>query len=296
MPELPEVETTARGLRERIVGKRIAEAGGIDWPPMLPNAAPAMLASILPGLTVERVDRRGKYLLLGLSDDRWLAIHRKMSGNLVFDPDGAAGPPPHTHLVIRFDDSSALRFVDPRKFGRIHLFLDREKLDHFLAQRLGPEPLADLTVARLRSLVEGRRGRLKSLLLDQRFLAGIGNLYADEILWDARLHPERSAASLTLPELRRLAGAIGRVLNEAIQRRGTSFSSYRDASGQPGDNQSFLQAYGRAGLPCPRCARPIERRIIAQRGTWLCPHCQRLRPAGGSTSLSRTIPGNETGS
>jgi len=280
MPELPEVETTARGLRERIVGKRIAEASGIDWPRMLPNAAPELLASVLPGLTIELVDRRGKYLILGLSDDRWLTIHRKMSGNLVFDPDGASLLAPHTHLVIHFEDSSELRFVDPRKFGRVYLFLDREELDRFLAQRLGPEPLADLTVARLRSLVEGRRGRLKSLLLDQRFLAGIGNLYADEILWDARLHPERSAGSLTRPELRRLADAIVRVLTEAIQRRGTSFSSYLDASGQPGENQSSLHVYGRAGLPCPRCARPIERRVIAQRGTWLCPHCQRLpRPA-----------------
>jgi formamidopyrimidine-DNA glycosylase len=276
MPELPEVETTARGLRGRILGKRIVGAGAMDWPRMLPNATPELVEAAVRGRTVELVDRRGKYLILGLSDDRWVLIHRKMSGNLVVQDAGSPGPVRHTHLVVRFDDGMELHFVDPRKFGRIYLFTGRSELDRFLAERLGPEPLADLTEARLRALLQRRRGRLKSLLLDQRFLAGIGNLYADEILWEARLHPERSAASLTPRERGRLLQAIRRVLGDAIERRGTSFSTYVDAAGASGDNQDYLRVYGRAGFPCPRCGRPIERRVIAQRGTWLCPRCQKL--------------------
>ena len=273
MPELPEVETTARGLRPRLVGRTITAAGEIDWPRMLPNVDPAELATALPGRRVEAVDRRGKYLILRLSAETTLVIHRKMSGNLVLRP---AGHPRerHTHLVLTFDDGTELHFVDPRKFGRIHYFRSPEELEAFLAARLGPEPLDDLTPVRLAALVRGRRRRLKSLLLDQSFLAGLGNLYADEALWLARLHPERSADSLSPAEIRRLADSIRTVLERAIERRGTSFSSYLDAEGAPGENQLHLLVYGRAGQPCQRCGCAIERRVTAQRGTWFCPGCQ----------------------
>ena len=274
MPELPEVETTARGLRERVVGRQLAAANGMDWPRMLPNATPEAVDAAIRGRAVELVDRRGKYLLIGLAGDIWLVVHRKMSGNLVLRETDAP-PVRHTHLVLRFEDRGELHFVDPRKFGRVYLFLERAELDAFLVDRLGPEPLADLTARRFGELLVNRRGRLKSLLLDQRFLAGIGNLYADEILWEARLHPERSAATLTSRERANLLAAIQQVLEAAIERRGTTFSSYLDAAGEPGDNQNFLQVYGRAGQPCPRCNRPIGRRVIAQRGTWFCPRCQR---------------------
>ena len=276
MPELPEVETTARGLRPRLVGRTITGAGEMDWPRMLPNADPALLQAALPGERVEAVDRRGKYLILHLASGASVVIHRKMSGNLVHRP---AGTPPerHTHLLLTFDDGTELHFVDPRKFGRIYYFPAADELEAFLAARLGPEPLVDLTPARLAALLEARRGRLKSLLLDQRFLAGLGNLYADEALWHARLHPLRPGDSLTPAEVRRLADAIRTVLESAIERRGTSFSSYLDGEGNPGENQNFLLVYGRAGQPCNRCHRPIERRVIAQRGTWFCPHCQRAK-------------------
>jgi formamidopyrimidine-DNA glycosylase len=276
MPELPEVETTARGLRPRLVGRQIVTVSGVDWPRMLPNATAADLAAGLPGKRVEAVERRGKYLILRLSDGSALMVHRKMSGNLLLQP---AGSPlaPHTHFVLSFDDGPELHFVDPRKFGRIYYFSDSEALDAFLVARLGPEPLDNLTAARLAQLIGSRRRRLKALLLDQSFLAGLGNLYADEILWQARLHPERSASSLTRPELQRLADSIEHVLRAAIERRGTTFSSYLDAAGEPGANQFELQVYGRAGQPCARCGRAIERRLIAQRGTWLCPGCQRPR-------------------
>jgi formamidopyrimidine-DNA glycosylase len=249
VPELPEVETTARGLRARIVGRQIVGVANLDWPAMAPNATADVLGQVLVGTTVETVERRGKYVIVGVTGGASLLFHRKMTGNLVIRA-GDAPAVPHTHLTISFDDGGRLDFVDPRKFGRIYLFLDEAARDTFLAERLGPEPL-EIEHAELARLLTARRGRLKSLLLDQRFLAGIGNLYADEILWEAQLHPERAADSLTSAEMARLHAAI----------------------------QSILAlAYGRTGLPCtrPDCGRPIVRLLIAQRGTWLCLRCQRL--------------------
>ena len=274
MPELPEVETTARGLRERIVGRRIVTVGSLDWPRMAPNATLETLAKTAVGRTIESIARRGKYVILGLSGDAYLVLHRKMSGNLVLRTTDLPAAP-HTHLSVTFDDGWRLDFVDPRKFGRIYLFRGRDALDAFLDERLGPEPL-EIQRGELDALLVRRRGRLKSLLLDQTFLAGIGNLYADEILWEACLHPQRSVESLTTRERTRLHEAIQQILTTAIERRGTSLSDYVDAEGEPGTNQEFLQVYGRAGLPCTRekCGRPIVRLVVAQRGTWLCPSCQ----------------------
>jgi formamidopyrimidine-DNA glycosylase len=274
MPELPEVETTARGLRPRLVGRRIIVVDGVDWPRMLPNITPADLSAALLDREVFAVERRGKYLMLQFTNCSSLLLHRKMSGNLVLRPPGNL-PARHTHLILGFDGGLELHFVDPRKFGRIYFFPSPEAYADFIAARLGPEPLDDLSPAHLGALLAGRRGRLKSLLLDQRFLAGLGNLYADEALWQARLHPERAADSLTRSEIGRLSVAIREVLEGAIARRGTSLSDYVDAAGEPGENQDFLLAYGRAGLPCQRCARPIVRRLVGQRGTWFCPHCQK---------------------
>jgi formamidopyrimidine-DNA glycosylase len=276
MPELPEVETTARGLRERVLGRTIVAVGSLDWPRMAPNATLDMLASTAVGRTIESVTRRGKYVVVGLSGDAYLVLHRKMSGNLVLRTVDIPTVL-HTHLTVTLDDGWRLDFVDPRKFGRIYLFLGREALNLFLDERLGPEPL-EIARREFDRRLDLRRGRLKALLLDQGFLAGIGNLYADEILWAARLHPERPVESLSPRERGRLLQAIQQVLSEAIERRGTSFSDYVDASGEQGTNQEFLQVYGRAGLPCarPRCGRPIVRQVVAQRGTWLCTSCQPL--------------------
>ncbi len=286
MPELPEVETTARSLRPRLTGRRVQCVDGVDWPRMLPNTSEEELRAVLIGLAVLSVDRRGKYLLLGFEDDRWLAVHRKMSGNLLLH---AADAPyePHTHLEIGFDDGYLLRFVDARKFGRVYLFDSRLSLDAFVAARLGLEPLTELDSASLRRMLRGRRGRIKSLLLDQAFIAGVGNLYADEALWLARVHPLRAADSLSSAEIKRLAAAIQEVLTEAIERRGTSFSNYRDSDGTPGENQGHLNVYGRASQPCPRCGTPISRIVIGMRSAHFCPRCQRLKlrriAAHGST-------------
>lgn len=282
---------------------------------MLPQTSEDELRAVLVGATVTAVERRGKYLLLGFRaaasdpapagagdarpassandtatsagdepDAPWLAIHRKMSGNLLLRSPGAA-PDPHTHLEIGLSDGWCLRFVDARKFGRVYLFDDAAERDAFLAARLGPEPLSELDAARLERLIRSRRGRIKSLLLDQAFVAGVGNLYADEALWSARLHPLRTADSLSRAEIRRLAEAIKQVLTLGIERRGTSFSTYRDADDTPGDNQAFLNVYGRLAEPCPRCGTPIARILIAQRSSHFCPRCQRAPMAQAASSF-----------
>ncbi len=244
---------------------------------MLPNSSETELQATLTGLMVNSVDRKGKYVLLGLDDDTWLGIHRKMSGNVLLRP-ARAPTEAHTHLEIEFDDGTLLRFVDPRKFGRVYLFRTSLELNDFLAARLGPDSLIDLDEAMLRGKLRGRTGRIKSLLLDQAFLAGIGNLYADEALWTARVHPLRSADSLSNVEMRRLAAAIKEVLLRGIERNGTSFSAtYRDVDDRPGENQAFLNAYGRESAPCPRCGRPISRILIGARSSHFCPKCQRAR-------------------
>jgi formamidopyrimidine-DNA glycosylase len=287
LPELPEVETTARSLRPRIIGRRVAAVRGVDWPRMLPNTSETDLQDALIGRQVTGVDRRGKYLLVSFEGDAWLSIHRKMSGNLLL-VHGATALEPHTHLVLGLDDGQELRFVDARKFGRVYLFRSAEQLHDFLAERLGPDSLNDLDETVLAAKLRGRKGRIKSLLLDQAFVAGVGNLYADEALWQARVHPLRSADSLSGREVRRLAQAIKQVLVLGIERRGTSFSTYLDADGTPGENQEFLNAYGREGQACPRCGAPIHRILIGQRSSHFCPRCQRA-PAPSSGTNVRTF-------
>lgn len=280
MPELPEVETTARGLRTLLVGRQIRAIDPLDWPRTLANVTPEQLESALPGRTVTRVWRRGKYVVVECDDGSALAIHRRMTGNLLVRPS-AYPLEPHIRLELRLDDGKRLRFVDSRKFGRVSYFPNIALLDEFLNQVAGPEPLENLGPDRLEELLGIRRARLKALLLNQRFLAGIGNLYADEILWLAQLHPERTAVSLDRADVERLAAAIRRVLTEAIERRGTSLDDYRDAEGEPGQNQLFLKVYGRAGSACDRCGAQIVKYQLGQRGTHICPSCQRA-PIKGS--------------
>jgi formamidopyrimidine-DNA glycosylase len=175
------------------------------------------------------------------------------------------------------DDATDLRVVDTRKFGRVYLFRSRLELDEFLAERLGPDSLLELDEFVLAEKLRRRKGRIKPLLLDQAFLAGVGNLYADEALWEARIHPMRAANELSDHETRRLARAIRNVLVTAIDRRGTSFSTYRDSDGSAGENQDHLNVYGREGQPCPRCGCPISRILIGQRSSHFCSNCQAAR-------------------
>ncbi len=274
MPELPEVETVRRTLETGLAGRRIAEVTRIAWPRMIAEPTPEVFRELLRDRLVTGVERRAKYIVVKLDRDEALVVHLRMTGQLTLRGD-ADEPDAHTHIVLRLAGGGQLFFRDARKFGRIWL-LDRAGLQ-VLQARLGPEPLDDaLPAEEFRTLLRRRKGRLKPLLLDQKLIAGLGNIYVDEALWTAKLHPLRTVPSLDDDDIDRLYDAIRAVLSEAIERRGTSISDYRDAWGEPGDNQDFLNVYDRAGLPCRRCGTPIVRTVVAQRGTYLCPSCQQL--------------------
>lgn len=270
MPELPEVENYRCDLNELLVGRQFTGVY-VDWPNQISIPAVDELTRRLPGQTVTSVGRRGKYLLLSLSGGDTLLIHLRMSGRLHVEPASAPADP-HAHVVFRLEGGDELRFHDPRKFGRVYLVDDPAEV----VGRLGPEPLdEDFTAERFADMLSTRRGRIKPLLLNQAFLAGLGNIYADEALHLAGLHPLRTADTLTPDEIRRLHSAIRSTLQGAIQHRGTSFDqSYRDTRGEPGAYQDRLRVYGRAGEPCHRCGTLIERIVVGQRGTYVCPKCQ----------------------
>lgn len=278
MPELPEVETVVRGLREPLVGRTIVGAS-LSWPRTLGwpkgEGAGEELRRQIAGRRITSVGRRGKYVVIAL-DEGYLLVHLKMSGSLQVVPCHEPLDK-HVRAVFDLDDGRQLRFRDARKFGRVYL-VDRPER---VTAVLGPEPLAeDLTLDDFRRLLARRSGRLKSLLLNQSFLAGLGNIYADETLYRAGLHPLRRASSLSGEEQERLYRAARTVLAEAIADQGTTLSDgvYVDAEGQAGRHQDHLAVYHRAGKPCPRCQATIERLVIGGRSSHFCPTCQ---PDGG---------------
>ncbi len=270
MPELPEVETVARGLRALLQGRTITGVT-VGWPRTIACPAVDEFREQIAGRRVMSISRRGKYVILTL-DRGYLLIHLKMSGRLYVVP--AEQPlDKHEHTVFEMDGGQQLRFHDVRKFGRVCLVDEAEQV----TGELGPEPLSDdLTLAEFCRRLETRSGRLKSLLLNQAFLAGLGNIYADEVLFRAGLHPQRSAASLTPAEQARLYEAIRTVLRRAVASRGTTLGDggYVDVRGQAGDYQDQIAVYGRTGEPCVRCQTPIERLVIGGRSSHYCPHCQ----------------------
>jgi len=283
MPELPEVETIVRDLRDVLVGETV-QAVEIHWPRIVATPTAEGLSERLVGRTVRAVARRGKFLVLRL-DEGALIVHLRMTGQIVWGPPGRSSDSPeapgcvdpHVHVVLRMRSGATLCYRDVRKFGRFYLVEDPESV----LGGLGLEPLDEsLTPEGLHVLLVGRRRRLKDLLLDQTFLAGLGNIYVDEALWEARLSPRRVASTLTVEESARLYGALRAVLVRAIAARGTTFSDYRDALDRPGGNRPNLAVYGRRGEPCPRCGAAVERAVVAGRGTHYCPCCQSM-PAGG---------------
>jgi len=272
VPELPEVETLARDLCRLACGAEF-KAVTVYWPRSVAMPSAEELVQGLPGQRVLTVGRRGKFLHFSLSGPSHLLIHLRMSGHVQVGP-ATAPLDAHARVVFDLTDGRRLVFSDPRKFGRLY-WLTRPDL---VLGALGPEPLADdLTLDAFRNLLARRKGALKPLLLNQALLAGMGNIYTDEALFRAGLHPLRKANTLTADEVERLYTAIRDVLQQAIGNRGTTLADarYRDAEGQPGHNRENLRVYRHTGEPCPRCGTPIERTVVGGRGTHFCPHCQK---------------------
>jgi formamidopyrimidine-DNA glycosylase len=276
MPELPEVETVVRGLRAALPGRTIRDLrlGKTDF---IENVE--RIEAALPGARIEEVQRFGKFIGVRLAarasangnrSGHWLLVHLGMTGQFVVSR-AEAPDQPHTHVWLALDDARELRYTDARRFGRMRL-VAAEELPGFLS-RLGDEPL-EATLASFEGAL-ARRTMIKALLLDQRVLRGLGNIYVDESLWRARIHPRRQAARLQPAERRALYRAIRKVLAAAIQMGGSSISDYVDSDGNPGMFQLRHNAYGREGKPCRRCKAKIRRIIVAGRSSYFCPRCQR---------------------
>jgi formamidopyrimidine-DNA glycosylase len=277
VPELPEVETVRRQLEPVLVGRQF-ERVEIDDPRLVRPFEPAAVAAELEGERVAELDRRGKYLIFRFVRGRVLLVHLRMTGSFRHRRNGAGEDDPHRRAVVRLDDGSDVAYRDVRRFGT-WLLVEPEELEPYLAERLGEEPLlAGFTPARLARRLAGRRASIKAALLDQRTLAGLGNIYVDEALWRARIHPKRPAGELDANEVRRLHGAIRRVLETAIDRRGSTLRDYSTPRGRRGSMQRAFKVYGRTDESCDRCGTPIEKTRAGGRGTWYCPHCQPLDP------------------
>ena len=267
MPELPEVETIARKLRPELVGRTILSAD-LRWSRTLATPSPQKFAEQIKGQKITAVSRRAKYLILSLSTFQ-LLIHLRMSGDLHIK-DSTKQAEKHDRLIIKLTNNKSLAFNDTRKFGRVWLLADPAEI----LNKLGPEPLSkEFTPQWLHAALHKKHRQLKPLLLDQTFLAGLGNIYTDEALNIAKLHPKRESSSVTARQAERLHEAIRRVLNEGIRRNGASIDwVYRG-----GEFQNYFRVYDREGKPCQNCGATIERILVGQRSTHYCPRCQRLK-------------------
>ncbi len=277
MPELPEVETIARGLRKVVLGRKILSVtlGKTDF-----MDDPSAIEQHLPGRRIEAVERFGKFMLLRLSsangaigaaaEPASLLVHLGMTGHLA--PDFAGKPcEKHTHACFLLDDGRELRYTDARRFGRM-AYLPEASLAREL-QPFGADPL-EVGEEEFFARICSRRTRIKALLLDQHVLRGVGNIYADESLWRAKIHPARLGVRLSSDQAARLRRALQKILQRAIELRGSSISDFVDAEGQPGEYQRRHRAYGREGKGCYRCKTPIRRILVAGRGSYFCPRCQ----------------------
>ena len=276
MPELPEVQTIVNDLNTAdLIGLTISGAK-VFWPRSIAEPSPTSFCRRIKGQRFTAVRRRGKYLVFELNAGYTLLLHLRMSGRLHLV--AAASPRiKHEHVILSFDDGRQLRFHDPRKFGRLNLVKDPAKI----LDRLGPEPLTPgFTAQTLGRLLKNRKRILKPLLLDQTFIAGLGNIYVDEALWEARLHPCRLASTLSNPEIKALRLAIPRVLKRGLKNLGTSLgtgkANFYSVANRRGRNKDQLKVFRRTDLPCPRCKATIERLMVGQRSTHICPICQKF--------------------
>jgi formamidopyrimidine-DNA glycosylase len=282
VPELPEVETVRVQLEPKLVGRRLERVEILDSRLTRPDD-PARVSAELEGERVGALERRGKYLVVRFESDRVLLIHLRMTGQLLLANGREGGPPlaedVHRRAVVRLDDGSDVIYRDVRRFGTWQL-VEGGELDPYLAARVGHEPLVrGFTARRLADTLAGRRAPVKAVLLDQRRLAGVGNIYADEALWRARVHPLRPAGEVDVDEVAALHRGIRAALRAGIARRGATLSNYRAPDGARGAMQEEFRVYGRTGEPCERCGTPIEKIRVAGRGTWYCPRCQGLSAA-----------------
>lgn len=280
MPELPEVEVIRRDLVQEVVGRTIARAEVRDIPNsprvIRRHPAPPEFAGPLEGRTIQRLERRGKYLLFHLDDHLVLVVHLGMSGQLILSDPGRpfAG---HTHVVLHLSDGGELRYVDPRTFGEMFVTEESDLGEIPELTRLGLDPIAgDLPLDYLSSTFARRKTRIKPLLMDQTFICGLGNIYSDEVLFLAGVRHDRPTSEVTAAETELLHQAIPMVLLESIESRGSSIADeqYRDAYGELGSYQNRLRVYGREAQPCVRCGTPIERARWSNRSTFFCPRCQ----------------------
>ncbi|HVW17652.1 MAG TPA: bifunctional DNA-formamidopyrimidine glycosylase/DNA-(apurinic or apyrimidinic site) lyase [Solirubrobacteraceae bacterium] len=271
MPELPEVETIRSGLAARVEGRVLERLDVLDarWTaPLDPRA----VADAVQGRRIERLARRGKYLVLEIEGEVFLVMHLRMTGNLLYDPDPAT---PHQRVVLGLDDGHVLRFCDPRRFGTGELVLGVPAREGFFAARLGIEPLdGGLTGESLRTMARGRRAPVKSFLLDQRRIAGVGNIYANEALFRAGVHPLRAVGSLRRAQYEALARAVGEALRAGLAAGGASIDDFRHPDGLTGSFQDEFLVHGREGEPCVECGRPIRKLVVGGRGTYACERCQ----------------------
>jgi len=282
MPELPEVETVRARLAPVLTGRRF-ERVEIHDPRLVRPYEPAEVAAELEGERVAAVERRGKYLIVRFESGRVLLIHLRMTGSLRHT-SGDLAEDTHRRAVVRLDNGSDVAYRDVRRFGT-WLLLEPGELEPYLDSRVGEEPLDALfTAARLGERLSGRRAPIKAALLDQRTLAGMGNIYVDEALWRARIHPLRAAESLDRNELRRLHKGVRAALEAGIARQGSTLRDYALPDGASGSMQHEFKVYGRGGEPCDRCGTPIAKTRVAGRGTWFCSTCQ---PSQAASSSSR---------
>ena len=275
MPELPEVESIRRSLEPLVSGRQIVRAEILDSRLVQPELS-LDIATRLEGERISTLGRRGKYLLIRFESGKTLVIHLRMTGSLRHRRAGGE-PLPYERARLTLNDRCELVYRDVRRFGTWRL-LGTNELESYLNARVGPEPLApDFTPELLRGRLAGRRTALKAALLDQRTLAGLGNIYVDEALWAARLHPARAAGSLSRQATVRLHGAIREALALGIARQGATLRDYALPGGETGSMQNEFRVYGREGEPCERCGGAIAKTRIAGRGTWFCSRCQRRR-------------------
>lgn len=274
MPELPEVEHVARSLGAQITGSTIARVSKLDWERMVETPDVGAFLSLIEGREVQAVGRRAKWIVATLDAGWSLALHLRMSGYITVRGAGDQ-PDQYTHLVLELADGRQVFFHDTRKFGRARL-IDAEGL-LALDSAHGLEPLSEqFTPEALAALLQKRKTKIKPLLLDQKVIAGIGNIYADEALWRASIHPLRPSDSLRNDEIGALHAGIRAALQAGLNNGGSTLRDYRNSYGESGSNQDHFNVYDQEGKPCQRCGTTIEKTVVAQRGTHICPNCQQI--------------------